>query len=257
MSTFFLDFFQVIGGLFMTLKERIKKLANSEGLSIPKLEDELGFGGGTISRWDKSAPSADKLAKIADRYNVTVNYLLYGGERICPECGFHFFLDDTDDMKAHMKEHSLWQKASEKFGKLYCNSIENEKIKSKYRGIRNNLDNPLQIRYDAELKVLRCLFSRSIMANGFDLRHKTFREYVAMMLHTSHYQNLLDTELRNKLIKEYGTLPGINNGESCYYIPSEEPETIAAHKDEGYFTPDELNKIEEYKKLLIAARPKG
>lgn len=60
----------------MTLKERIKKLANSEGLSIPRLEEELGFGGGTISRWDKSVPSADKLAKIADRYNVTVDYLL-------------------------------------------------------------------------------------------------------------------------------------------------------------------------------------
>lgn len=60
----------------MTLKERIKRLANSEGLSIPKLEEELGFGGGTISRWDKSAPSADKLSKIADRYNVTVDYLL-------------------------------------------------------------------------------------------------------------------------------------------------------------------------------------
>lgn len=60
----------------MTLKERIKKLANSEGLSIPKLEEELGFGGGTISRWDKSAPSADKLSKIADRFGVTVDYLL-------------------------------------------------------------------------------------------------------------------------------------------------------------------------------------
>lgn len=60
----------------MTLKERIKKLANSEGLSIPKLEEELGFGGGTISRWDKSAPAADKLSKIADRFGVTVDYLL-------------------------------------------------------------------------------------------------------------------------------------------------------------------------------------
>lgn len=60
----------------MTLKERIRKLANSEGLSIPKLEEELGFGGGTISRWDKSAPAADKLAKIADRFGVTVDYLL-------------------------------------------------------------------------------------------------------------------------------------------------------------------------------------
>ena len=60
----------------MTLKERIKMLANSDGLSIPKLEEELGFGGGTISRWDKSAPAADKLAKIADRFGVTVDFLL-------------------------------------------------------------------------------------------------------------------------------------------------------------------------------------
>ena len=32
--------------------------------------------------------------------------------------------------------------------------------------------------------------------------------------------------------------------------------TIAAHKDGENFTPDELAKIEEYKKLLLAARPK-
>ena len=32
--------------------------------------------------------------------------------------------------------------------------------------------------------------------------------------------------------------------------------TIAAHKDSENFTQDELDKIEEYKKLLIAARPK-
>lgn len=35
-----------------------------------------------------------------------------------------------------------------------------------------------------------------------------------------------------------------------------EPDTIAAHKDGENFTPDELVKIEEYKKLLLAARPK-
>lgn len=32
--------------------------------------------------------------------------------------------------------------------------------------------------------------------------------------------------------------------------------TIAAHKDGENFTPEELEKIEEYKKLLLAARPK-
>ena len=32
--------------------------------------------------------------------------------------------------------------------------------------------------------------------------------------------------------------------------------TVAAHKEGENFTPEELEKIEEYKKLLIAARPK-
>lgn len=36
----------------------------------------------------------------------------------------------------------------------------------------------------------------------------------------------------------------------------EQPTTIAAHKDGENFTADELAKIEEYKKLLLAARPK-
>lgn len=35
-----------------------------------------------------------------------------------------------------------------------------------------------------------------------------------------------------------------------------EAQTVAAHKEGDNFTPDELAKIEEYKKLLIAARPK-
>ena len=36
----------------------------------------------------------------------------------------------------------------------------------------------------------------------------------------------------------------------------DQPTTIAAHKDGENFTPEELTKIEEYKKLLLAARPK-
>ena len=41
-----------------------------------------------------------------------------------------------------------------------------------------------------------------------------------------------------------------------YFRDSEKPITIAAHKDGENFTPEEIQKIEEYKKLLLAARPK-
>ena len=43
-------------------------------------------------------------------------------------------------------------------------------------------------------------------------------------------------------------------GLSLNDFDDERPETIAAHNDGGNFTPEELQKIEEYKELLLAAR---
>ncbi len=60
----------------MTLRDRIKELARQKGLSLPALEAELGFGNGTIVKWDKASPNSDKLAKVADFFNVSVDYLL-------------------------------------------------------------------------------------------------------------------------------------------------------------------------------------
>lgn len=41
-----------------------------------------------------------------------------------------------------------------------------------------------------------------------------------------------------------------------YFRDTEKPQILAAHKENGNFTPEELEKIEEYKKLILAARPK-
>lgn len=61
----------------MTIKERIRFLANDKGIGgIPVLENELGFGSSTISKWDKSAPSIDKLVKVADYFGVSLDYLV-------------------------------------------------------------------------------------------------------------------------------------------------------------------------------------
>lgn len=60
----------------MTLLTRIKMLCLQNNTTISKLEKELEFGNGTISRWDNATPSGDRLAKVADRFNVSVDYLL-------------------------------------------------------------------------------------------------------------------------------------------------------------------------------------
>lgn len=60
----------------MTLVDKIRKLANQHDMSLPQLEVELGLGNGTISRWKSSSPNTDKLQKIADYFNVSMDYLL-------------------------------------------------------------------------------------------------------------------------------------------------------------------------------------
>ena len=60
----------------MTLKDVIRELCKTKHTSIPKLENILGFGSGTIVKWDKSSPSIDKLLKVADYFHVSVDYLI-------------------------------------------------------------------------------------------------------------------------------------------------------------------------------------
>ena len=62
----------------MSLKNRIKALAQERGMSLPALEAELGFGNSTIVKWDKSTPNVDKLNAVAKYFGVTMDYLLNG-----------------------------------------------------------------------------------------------------------------------------------------------------------------------------------
>lgn len=74
----FSRFFSCLRGDSMSLKERIKSLAQDRGISLPALEAELGFGNSTIVKWDKSIPNADKLNTVAKYFGVSMDYLLNG-----------------------------------------------------------------------------------------------------------------------------------------------------------------------------------
>lgn len=62
----------------MSLVERIKKLADSQHLSLAALERECGLGNGTIRKWDWQSPSIDRALKIANRLGVSLEYLATG-----------------------------------------------------------------------------------------------------------------------------------------------------------------------------------
>lgn len=58
------------------LLERVKKLANERKMTIAELERKLDFGQGSIRKWDKQSPSAERLNKVAEFLDVSVDYLL-------------------------------------------------------------------------------------------------------------------------------------------------------------------------------------
>lgn len=62
----------------MTIRDRIRELANERGMSLPALESILGFGNGTIVKWDRASPNTDKLAKVANYFHVSLDYLYSG-----------------------------------------------------------------------------------------------------------------------------------------------------------------------------------
>lgn len=59
----------------MGLYEKIKLLAKEKNISIRKLEEDLGYGNGTIRRWETTSPGFDKVEKVADYFGVTTDYL--------------------------------------------------------------------------------------------------------------------------------------------------------------------------------------
>ena len=60
----------------MALKEKVQTICKAKGIPTYKVEEDCGFAKGYISKLDKSAPSTDKIKKIADYLDVSIDYLL-------------------------------------------------------------------------------------------------------------------------------------------------------------------------------------
>lgn len=56
--------------------KKIAELCASKGITVSKLEEILGFGKATISKWKESSPSVRNLKLVADYFHVSVDYLL-------------------------------------------------------------------------------------------------------------------------------------------------------------------------------------
>lgn len=67
-----------------TIVDRIKDLSKARNMSIYDLEDKMEFGRNTIYQWNKRNPSIDRVKKVANFFNVSVDYLV-GEDKNSPD----------------------------------------------------------------------------------------------------------------------------------------------------------------------------
>lgn len=58
------------------LAENIRSLCREKGITFAELERTVGLGNGTIRRWDSKQPRLDKVRKVAEYFDVSVDDLL-------------------------------------------------------------------------------------------------------------------------------------------------------------------------------------
>ncbi|WP_270345876.1 helix-turn-helix domain-containing protein [Lactococcus petauri] len=82
----------------MTTFDRIKALAEKRGKSLPAVSADLKFSDNLFYRWKTSNPKASDLAKVADYFHVSVDYLLGREEKPdVPDLSIDQILDSVEN----------------------------------------------------------------------------------------------------------------------------------------------------------------
>ncbi|MBC1651277.1 helix-turn-helix domain-containing protein [Listeria booriae] len=66
----------------MSIVKRIRSLAADKKITIAELERKLGLANSSIRKWDERMPGIDKVQKVADYFQVPIDYLVGGKQRL-------------------------------------------------------------------------------------------------------------------------------------------------------------------------------
>lgn len=243
-----------------------KKLLDKNDVKPADIARATGIPPSTFSDWKKgrSNPKQDKLDLIANYFRISPNFFNNPNPKDhCYDCGLKFVPDYEPDIEEHKANHKAWKKAVEKYGFCWPYDVrENAKAIARNKLAKEGLQ--LDEKVELNIEIFKALFSRSLEASDYSLDHVDFPTYVSMLLYQDQFKNKIDKDSYKEMVEKYGTSEGIEEGKTYYRVVQDivteeglyiHDKTIAAHTDTDIkWTPKELRQIEEYKKLLLAAR---
>ncbi len=60
------------------LYDNVKSICQKRGVSVWKMEHDLGFPNSSVRKWNENEPGIRKVKKVADYLGVTIEQLLTG-----------------------------------------------------------------------------------------------------------------------------------------------------------------------------------
>ena len=200
---------------------RIKSIRTELGLTQGVVSCRAGISQAALSSIERSEkmPTAETLFAIANALDVEPSDLM--GEKFCPVCGFEYTYEEGLSSYAHKSRHEKAERIIRKYGFFWPYRIRQTEFSAAYSVVSDKAATD-QEKYEAAIRIFKALFSRSVISYEND-DHPAFDDYVAMMLGSRDYSEILPPNIYNQLLEQYGKQDGIAYG--AYYQRPDEPDS--------------------------------
>ena len=237
----------------MTLKDRIKLLCKIHGTSMNKIEKELGFASGYISKLGNSKPNSEYMNRIAERFSVTTDFLLGNTDiSVCSVCGFGDNPISESSRKEHEEFHNRFLLAKEKYPFLMPYSeADNVKNKCIFSLKNNSLD--LEEKLETYEKYLQAQFSIELLKQEYDVSKISYDDFGTSYTMSLNLENNLSfsKDFVNAVFEKYNVNRDYmtDNGTLLSRISSNE-QIIRIIRYMEYLKPEHLDALEIQVKAL-------
>lgn len=242
----------------MTVYEKIEFFRKREGISQADLEVKLGFSNASISKWKKSMPKPERLYKLAEHFDVTVDFLMGKTDLVvCHICGFGNNPLSEQSEKEHEQFHNRFLAVREKYP-FFMKYSDADKIRSESISNFRNPNKTFEEKISCFDNCLKASFSLEIARNNYDISDLNYEDFCKSEISTLKPDWAISEELIDILIEKYGVDREYMFGdEELLARVSNNPQLMRILSCAEKLSPELLNSIELQIKALVDNKSEG
>lgn len=190
----------------MPMIEKIRALCRHNGTSVTKLETELGYGNGSVTK--HGTLRSDRIREIADYFGVTPTYLMSDMVYcVCPVCGIAFDPLDKDgySMETHKRLHNNYVTLREQIGYLLnpTQAAAKREVAKSCLEIKDMQDDGKVFHYET---MVQCDFSEYAYSNNF-IVDISYSDFIKQEIRERKYFDLISKAVAKNIMAKYNVDP--------------------------------------------------